>query len=65
MVYSAGGGVRIDMAWIFKKVRQKDKYYFDLSATMIQGGRVNYMNEDAPDPYGNHALKYVDSCTGC
>jgi hypothetical protein len=50
LVYSAGGGVRIDMAWIFRKVREKDKFYLDLSATMIQGGRVNYMNEDAPNP---------------
>lgn len=45
--YSAGGGIRIDAAWIFKKV-QKGNYYIELSSNMLQGGRVNYMNEDAP-----------------
>ena len=54
MVYSAGGGVRIDAAWLFKKA-PKGTYYIDLGTTMTQGGRVNYMNEDAPDPgYTSH-----------
>ncbi len=47
--YSAGGGVRIDAAWIFKKI-EKGYVYIDISSNILQGGRVNYMNEDAPDP---------------
>lgn len=45
--YSAGGGVRVDAAWIFKKV-QRGKMFIDLSSNMMQGGRVNYMNEKPP-----------------
>lgn len=53
MVYSAGGGVRIDLGWLFK--RERAKYYIDFGSTMIQGGRVSYMNENPPDPNTSHA----------
>lgn len=45
--YSAGGGLRVDAGWIFKKV-QKGRMYIDLSSNMMQGGRVDYMNEKPP-----------------
>jgi opacity protein-like surface antigen len=45
--YSAGGGVRVDAAWIFKKAK-KGRIYIDLSSNMMQGGRVNYMSEKPP-----------------
>ncbi|MEI9920344.1 MAG: hypothetical protein WDO14_16345 [Bacteroidota bacterium] len=53
LVYSAGGGVRIDGSWIFKKW-EKNKYFIDFSSQMTQGGRVNYMNEDAPASATSH-----------
>jgi len=45
--YSAGGGVRIDVAWLFRSV-QKGNFYIDLSSSVLQGGRVEYMNERPP-----------------
>ena len=54
MVYSAGGGLRVDAAWLFRKA-PKARYYIDLGATMTQGGRVSYMNENPPDPATSHA----------
>lgn len=53
MIYSAGGGIRMDAAWIFKKAK-RGVVFIDLSSTMTRGGRVNYMNEDAPDPHLSH-----------
>jgi opacity protein-like surface antigen len=54
--YSAGGGVRFDLAWIFKKKLSKGYYFLDISSNVLQGGRVNYMNEDAPDPQSSHNM---------
>jgi len=54
-VYSAGGGVRIDAGWIFKS-QPRGRWYIDVSSSMTQGGRVNYMNEDAPDPTATHNM---------
>lgn len=51
--YGAGGGVRIDIAWLAKNV-ERGKYFIDFSSNMLQGGRVSYMNEDAPEPNMNH-----------
>jgi hypothetical protein len=48
--YSAGGGVRMDVAWLFRKV-QKGTFYIDLSSSILQGGRVEYMNENPPQKY--------------
>jgi hypothetical protein len=53
MIYSAGGGLTIDVASIFKKA-PGGRMYIDLSSTITQGGRINYMNEDAPDPHMSH-----------
>lgn len=53
-VYSAGGGIRIDASWIFRK-QPRGMWYIDVSSAMTQGGRVSYMNEDAPDP-SNHNM---------
>ncbi|HZY81387.1 MAG TPA: outer membrane beta-barrel protein [Cyclobacteriaceae bacterium] len=46
--YSAGGGVRMDLAWLFKNVK-KGNFYIDLSSSILQGGRVEYMNENPPN----------------
>jgi opacity protein-like surface antigen len=51
--YGAGGGIRIDASWLFKKV-PRGIYYIDLSSNILQGGRVDYLNEDAPDPATMH-----------
>lgn len=51
--YSAGGGVRIDVAWLFKKA-PRGRYYIDISSNMLQGGRVNYMNEKPPAQNAMH-----------
>jgi opacity protein-like surface antigen len=53
LAYSAGGGLRIDAGLLFKKA-EKGRFYFDISSNILQGGRVNYMNEDAPDPGTPH-----------
>jgi opacity protein-like surface antigen len=53
IIYSAGGGVSIDAAAIFRKA-QRGRVYIDVSSTITQGGRINYMNEDAPDPHMSH-----------
>jgi hypothetical protein len=45
--YGAGGGIRLDAAWIFKKA-PRGRYFIDLSSNVLQGGRVSYMNENAP-----------------
>lgn len=55
LAYSAGGGVSIDMAWIFKKM-QRGNFYIDLSSNILQGGRVNFMNEDPPQAAGSHNM---------
>lgn len=51
--YSAGGGLNIDMAWMFKKMR-RGTYYIDISSNILQGGRVDFMNEDPPAAGGSH-----------
>jgi len=51
--YSAGGGIRIDAAWIFRKT-PKGMIFIELGSNITQGGRVNYMNEDAPEPGASH-----------
>lgn len=51
--YSAGGGLRVDMGWLFREI-EKGHFYIDLSSNILQGGRVNYMNEDAPEPGVSH-----------
>ncbi len=53
LVYSAGGGVRFDLAWLFKKL-ERDRYYLDLSSQVLQGGRVKYMSEDPPSTTNLH-----------
>jgi hypothetical protein len=50
--YAAGGGIRMDAAWFFKKL-QRGHIYFDLSTTMLQGGRIQYMTNNAPKPGTN------------
>jgi opacity protein-like surface antigen len=51
--YGAGGGLRLDIGWIFEKA-PRGRYYIDLSSNIIQGGRVSYMNENAPPPNMTH-----------
>ncbi len=43
------------MAWIFKKM-QRGNFYIDLSSNILQGGRVNFMNEDPPQAAGSHNM---------
>jgi len=47
MVYSAGGGVRLDLAALSRHGRP-GRAYLDFSVNVLQGGKVNYMNTDAP-----------------
>lgn len=51
--YSAGGGVYIDLAGVFKMI-QRNTLFFDLSAYSLQGGRIEYMNTDAPPANHQH-----------
>lgn len=53
MVYSAGGGVRIDLATMSKRAIP-GRAFLDLSVNATQGGRVDYMNTDAPQPGPQH-----------
>jgi hypothetical protein len=46
-MYSIGGGVRVDLA-AFSKYRTAGKWFLDFSVNAMQGGRVNYMNTNAP-----------------
>jgi hypothetical protein len=46
-IYSAGGGVRIDLATLSRHGRP-GRAYLDFSSNVMQGGRVSYMNSDAP-----------------
>jgi hypothetical protein len=55
-VYSAGGGLRIDLAALFGKKLQPGNLFLDFSVNSIQGGRVNYMNVDAPANAGQHSM---------
>lgn len=47
LVLSAGGGFHYDLSAIFKKV-SPNRFLFTLNANLALGGRVNYMNTDAP-----------------
>ncbi len=47
IIYSFGGGLRYDLAPLFKKIG-KNQLFVNLSANYTQGGMVNYMNTDAP-----------------
>lgn len=51
--YSAGGGLTIDAGWLFKKAKP-GRWFIDISSNILQGGRVNYMNEDPPDMNNTH-----------
>jgi hypothetical protein len=53
LLYSAGGGIRIDLASMAKRGRP-GKTFVDLSINTMQGGKVDYMNTDAPDPTHSH-----------
>lgn len=47
-VFSFGGGLKYDMAGIFKKM-STGMFFLDASLHMTRGGRVSYMNADGPD----------------
>jgi hypothetical protein len=47
MLYSLGGGLRLDLAAMSKHGRP-GRAFLDFSVNANQGGRVNYMNTDAP-----------------
>lgn len=52
-IASAGGGVRFDVSWIFKKAHPQT-LYIDLSSNFTRGNKIRYMNTDGPDP-SSHA----------
>jgi hypothetical protein len=51
---SAGAGARLDFSALFKNM-PTDRFYFDMSVHVVQGGRIQYMNvhqdskQSAPD----------------
>jgi len=53
MAYSAGGGIRIDVASMSRHGRP-GRAFIDLSLNATQGGRVDYMNTDAPSAVSHH-----------
>ena len=53
MVYSAGGGLRMDLAALSKH-RRVGRAFLDFSMSAMQGGRVDYMNTDAPAHNSQH-----------
>ena len=52
-IVSVGGGIQLDMSALFKRT-QPGKFYFDLGLNLVQGGRVDYMNADGPEPTMGH-----------
>lgn len=60
--YSAGGGVTVDLSWIFRNM-ERGVFYVDLSSNVLQGGRVNYMNEDPPQSNGTHTTTRAKEIT--
>ena len=47
-----GAGVRWDVSGLFKKMRQR-KYWLDVSAEYMAGGRVRFMNVNIPSATGH------------
>lgn len=54
VVYSFGGGLRFDLAPLFKKIKE-NHFFVNLSANYTQGGLVNYMNTDSPTSHHGSA----------
>jgi hypothetical protein len=52
-IYSAGGGVRVDLA-AFSRHGRPGRAFLDFSTNLMQGGRVDYMNTDAPTTAHKH-----------
>jgi hypothetical protein len=52
-MYSIGGGVRVDLA-AFSRYRESGKWFLDFSVNAMQGGRVDYMNTNAPSTATPH-----------
>lgn len=52
---SGGGGIQWDLCSIFKK-KKPNRFLFNVGAHLTLGGRVNYMNSDAPSQ--NHSNHY-------
>lgn len=55
-VYGAGGGLQIDMASVLSRRLEPGIMYLDLGINSQQGGRVNYMNVDAPVTASQHSM---------
>jgi hypothetical protein len=60
MAYSAGGGIRIDVASMSRHGRP-GRAFIDLSVNATQGGRVDYMNTDAPSNAQHHTTPRADN----
>jgi hypothetical protein len=52
-LYSLGGGLQINLSSVFKRLRA-NSLYLDFQSSIIQGGRVQYMNSDAPQVTSHH-----------
>lgn len=52
-IYSAGGGIRLDLAALSRHGRP-GRAFLDFSVNAMQGGRVDYMNTDAPQTMQRH-----------
>jgi opacity protein-like surface antigen len=51
-IYSFGAGLKYDLSSLFNKLG-KDRMFINLSANYTQGGTVNYMNTDGPQPHSS------------
>jgi hypothetical protein len=60
MIYSLGGGLQINLSNVFKRA-PKNFLFLDLQSSITSGGRVNYMNTDAPS--GTHQHHHGTSST--
>lgn len=54
VVYSFGGGLRYDLAPLFKRLGE-NHFFVNVSASYTQGGLVSYMNTDVPSTHHGSA----------
>lgn len=54
LVYSFGGGLQIDLGRMFQRLPE-NSLFVNLQSSMVQGGRVEYMNADAPNHSTHHS----------
>lgn len=53
---TGGGGFHWDLSSIFKR-GEPNRFFFNLGANLTLGGKVNYMNTDAPEHHTQHMMQ--------